>query len=60
MTLTARPPRDVSLYLSSMSRPVMRMVSMALSSETKCRPSPRKAMRAALMAVMDRKDTLLT
>src|SRR5690606_17787885 len=48
MTLTARPPREVSLYLRLMSRPVWRMVAITLSSETKCLPSPRMAMRAAL------------
>ena len=42
MTLTARPPREVSLYFSCMSRPVSRMVLMTLSSETKCLPSPAK------------------
>ncbi len=34
MTLTARPPRAVSLYLSFMSAPVSRIVLIALSSET--------------------------
>src|SRR5690606_2288453 len=48
MTFTARPPREVSLYLSCMSRPVSRMVLMTLSSETLCLPSPRRAMREAL------------
>lgn len=51
MTFTARPPRLVSLYLSCMSRPVSRMVRMTLSSETLCLPSPRIAMRLALMAL---------
>ena len=46
-TLTARPPCDVSLYLSLMSRPVWRIVSMQLSSGTKCEPSPRSASDAA-------------
>lgn len=32
--LTARPPCEVSLYLSIMSRPVWRMVSITLSSGT--------------------------
>src|SRR5690606_22897257 len=50
MTLTARPPREVSLYLSRMSRPVSRMVLMTLSRLTLCLPSPRSAMRAALIA----------
>jgi hypothetical protein len=34
ITFTASPPREVSLYLSCMSRPVSRMVLMTLSSET--------------------------
>jgi hypothetical protein len=34
MTLTARPPRAVSLYLTFMSAPVSRIVLMALSSDT--------------------------
>ncbi|GAB3210543.1 hypothetical protein GCM10027294_29370 [Marinactinospora endophytica] len=34
ITLTARPPREVSLYLSCMSRPVSRMVVMTLASAT--------------------------
>jgi hypothetical protein len=34
MTLTARPPRAVSLYLSFMSAPVSRRVLIALSSDT--------------------------
>src|SRR5690606_3155733 len=50
MTLTARPPREVSLYLSRMSRPVSRMVRMTLSRLTLCLPSPRRAMRDALIA----------
>src|SRR5690606_29689278 len=50
MTLTASPPREVSLYLSCMSRPVSRMVLMTLSSDTLCLPSPRSAMREALIA----------
>ncbi len=33
-TLTASPPRAVSLYLTFMSRPVSRIVLMALSSDT--------------------------
>lgn len=33
-TLSARPPVDVSLYLSDMSRPVCRIVSMTVSRET--------------------------
>src|SRR5690348_16415452 len=49
-TLTASPPRLVSLYLSFMSRPVSRMVLMTLSSDTRCLPSLRIAMRWALMA----------
>src|SRR5271157_3453983 len=53
MTLTAKPPREVSLYLSSMSRPVARIVLMALSRETKWRPSPRRARRAAWIAVTE-------
>src|SRR5919112_1621811 len=53
MTLTARPPRAVSLYLSFMSAPVSRIVLMALSRETNCSPSPRTAIRAAVMALID-------
>jgi hypothetical protein len=34
ITLTARPPREVSLYLIFMSAPVSRIVMIALSSET--------------------------
>src|SRR5207342_892025 len=34
MTFTAKPPREVSLYLSCMSRPVSRMVLITLSSDT--------------------------
>ena len=34
MTLTANPPRLVSLYLVIMSRPVSRIVLMTLSSDT--------------------------
>ncbi len=33
--LTAKPPRDVSLYLSCMSAPVSRMVRITRSSEMK-------------------------
>src|SRR6266404_9555657 len=50
ITLTARPPREVSLYLSFMSAPVSRIVLITLSSDTKWVPSPRKAIRAALIA----------
>lgn len=39
-TFTARPPTDVSLYFAFMSAPVCRMVSIATSSDTWCRPSP--------------------
>src|SRR5207244_3708367 len=46
----ARPPREVSLYLSFMSAPVSRIVLITLSSDTKWVPSPRKAIRAALIA----------
>ena len=49
-TLTARPPCEVSLYFSLMSRPVWRIVSMQLSSGTKCEPSPRSASEAAVTA----------
>src|SRR4029450_772523 len=52
MTLTARPPREVSLYLIFMSAPVSRIVLIALSSDTLWLPSPRTAMRAALMALL--------
>lgn len=41
--LTARPPRLVSLYFERMSSPVCRMVSITVSSETTCVPSPRSA-----------------
>ncbi len=51
--LTASPPRAVSLYLVCMSAPVSRMVLMTLSRLTWCVPSPRSAMRAALMALTD-------
>src|SRR5690606_17528917 len=51
MTFTARPPREVSLYLSFMSWPVSRIVLMTLSRLTLCWPSPRKAMREALIAL---------
>lgn len=47
-TLTARPPVAVSLYLSLMSSPVLRMVSMTWSRLTRWVPSPRSAIRAAL------------
>ena len=47
MTLTASPPRLVSLYFVIMSRPVSRMVLITLSRLTWCVPSPRSAMRAA-------------
>ena len=50
-TLTARPPGEVSLYFSFMSRPVWRMVSMQASSGTKCVPSPRSASEAAVTAL---------
>ena len=50
MTLTARPPREVSLYLTFMSAPVSRIVLITLSRLTMCRPSPRRAIRAALIA----------
>src|SRR4029078_12808026 len=53
MTFTANPPRDVSLYLSCMSRPVSRIVLMTLSSDTRCLPSPRIAMRCALIALTE-------
>lgn len=36
ITLTASPPREVSLYLSCMSRPVSRRFLLTLSSETRC------------------------
>src|SRR6185312_1349288 len=52
-TFTAKPPREVSLYLSFMSRPVSRMVLMTLSSDTRCLPSLRIAMRCALMALTE-------
>ena len=51
--LTAKPPREVSLYLSFMSRPVSRMVLITLSSETWCLPSLFKAMRLALIALTE-------
>src|SRR5919106_760606 len=51
--LSASPPRAVSLYLSFMSAPVSRMVLIALSSGTWCRPSPRTAIRAAVMALTE-------
>src|SRR5206468_9811085 len=53
MTLMASPPREVSLYLVFMSAPVSRMVLMTRSSETLCEPSPRRAMREALIAFTD-------
>ena len=39
------------LVLVLMSRPVSRMVLMTLSRRTRCVPSPRRAMRAALIAL---------
>jgi hypothetical protein len=51
-TLTARPPRLVSLYFSCMSRPVWRMVSMAASRGTRWVPSPRRLSEAAETALM--------
>ena len=51
-TFTARPPREVSLYLDIMSAPVCTMVLITWSSDTTCWPSPRSARRAALMALM--------
>jgi len=50
---TASPPRAVSLYLVIMSAPVSRMVLMTWSRLTWWVPSPRSAMRAALMAFTD-------
>src|SRR5688500_17524217 len=50
MTLTARPPREVSLYLTFMSAPVSRIVFSALSRLTLWEPLPLRARRAALMA----------
>lgn len=51
LTLTARPPSLVSVYFVIMSRPVWRMVSITMSSETMCVPSPSSARRAADTAV---------
>jgi hypothetical protein len=51
MTSTASPPREVSLYLTFMSRPVSRMVLMALSRLTLWLPFPDSAGRAASMAL---------
>ena len=51
ITLTASPPRAVSLYLTFMSAPVSRMVLIALSSDTVCWPSPRTAILAAVIIV---------
>src|SRR6185436_9485850 len=53
ITLIARPPREVSLYFDFMSAPVSRMVLITRSRETTCEPSPRSAMRAALIALTD-------
>ena len=50
---TASPPRAVSLYFVIMSAPVSRIVLMTLSRLTWCVPSPRSAMRAALIAFTD-------
>ena len=50
MTLTASPPRAVSLYLTFMSRPVSRIVLTTLSSETTWLPSPRSAREAWRLA----------
>lgn len=50
-TLMASPPAEVSLYLVCMSAPVARMVSMTWSRVTRWMPSPRNAIRAALMAL---------
>src|SRR5262249_13107127 len=52
-TLTASPPRAVSLYLSFMSAPVCRIVLMTLSRETTWLPSPCRASRAALIALTE-------
>ncbi len=49
-TLTARPPRLVSLYFESMSDPVSRRVRIAASRETTCCPDPRSASEAAVIA----------
>ncbi len=51
VTLTASPPREVSLYLVFMSAPVSRMVLITSSSDTLWPPSPRSASRAALIAL---------
>src|SRR5690349_13627780 len=48
--LTARPPREVSLYLIFMSAPVSIMVLTTLSRLTVCVPSPCRASRAAVIA----------
>src|SRR5690606_10074073 len=53
MTLPARAPRAVSLYLPFMSLPVSRIVLMTLSSETKWVPLPRNAIRAAVIALTE-------
>ena len=47
ITLMARPPREVSRYLESMSLPVMYMVSITLSRETRGLEVRRRAIRAA-------------
>lgn len=46
--LTARPPFDVSLYLSDISCPVRFIAAMQLSSGMKCCPLPRAASDAAV------------
>ena len=53
MTLTASPPRAVSLYLTFMSAPVSRMVLIDLVQRHVCSPSPRSAIRAAVIALTD-------
>src|SRR5690349_7473913 len=52
-TLSAKPPRAVSLYLTLMSAPVSRMVLIALSSDTWWVPSPCRAIRAAVIALIE-------
>src|SRR5882757_6350334 len=53
MTLTASPPRAVSLYLTFMSAPVSRIVLITLSRLTTCVPSPRSAIRAEWTALTE-------
>ena len=49
---TAKPPKDVSLYLFIISSPVWRIVSTQASNGTKCVPSPLSDNEAAETALI--------